>query len=123
MTNGDVVVHSIKNICKVKKNDKQIVFTQKQQQVTFRCRAVVLANGGHQGLYPSFFKDFPFLKQNRQNLVLSGQFLRQDTFKALMQRIKANGYKNIVIVGGSHSGFSCAWMLLHGPATYNRNNS
>lgn len=82
-----------------------------------------MANGGHQCFPPSFYKDFPFLKQNRQNVVLSGQFLRQDTFKALMHRIKSNGFKNIVIVGGSHSGFSCAWMLLNGPATYNRNNS
>lgn len=40
-----------------------------------------------------------------------------------MNKIKSNGYKNIVIVGGSHSGFSCAWMLLNGPATYNKNNS
>lgn len=31
--------------------------------------------------------------------------------------------KNIVIVGGSHSGFSCAWMMLNGPATYKNNTS
>lgn len=31
--------------------------------------------------------------------------------------------KNIVIIGGSHSGFSAAWMMLNGPATFNRNNS
>jgi len=29
--------------------------------------------------------------------------------------------KNIVIIGGSHSGFSCAWMLLNGPAMYYKN--
>jgi hypothetical protein len=40
-----------------------------------------------------------------------------------MQKIKDNNYRNIVIVGGSHSGFSCAWMILNGPATYKRNNS
>jgi len=40
-----------------------------------------------------------------------------------MQRIKENKYKNIVIVGGSHSGFSSAWMILNGPASYCRNNS
>ena len=28
-----------------------------------------------------------------------------------------------MIIAGSHSGFSTAWMLLNGPATYNRNNS
>ena len=25
----------------------------------------------------------------------------------------------VVIIGGSHSGFSCAWLLLNGPAMYN----
>lgn len=40
-----------------------------------------------------------------------------------MAKIKENQYKNIVIVGGSHSGFSCAWMLLNGPATYKYNTS
>jgi hypothetical protein len=40
-----------------------------------------------------------------------------------MQKIKEKGYKNIVIVGGSHSGFGCAWMMLNGPATYKKNNS
>ena len=38
-----------------------------------------------------------------------------------MRRIKENKIKNIVIVGGSHSGFSAAWMMLNGPATYCRN--
>ena len=26
----------------------------------------------------------------------------------------------MVIIGGSHSGFSCAWLMLHGPAMYQR---
>ena len=29
--------------------------------------------------------------------------------------------KKIVIVGGSHSGFSCAWMLINGPASHVNN--
>jgi hypothetical protein len=24
----------------------------------------------------------------------------------------------VIIIGGSHSGFSCAWMLLNGPAAH-----
>ena len=31
--------------------------------------------------------------------------------------------KKIVIIGGSHSGFSCAWMLLNGPSAYYNNNA
>lgn len=40
-----------------------------------------------------------------------------------MEEIVKNKQKNIVIIGGSASGFSCAWMMLNGPALYNRNNS
>ena len=28
----------------------------------------------------------------------------------------------IVIIGASHSGFSSAWLLLNGPATFKKNN-
>ena len=49
--------------------------------------------------------------------------MRRDHFKSIMTRIKEQKLKKIVIVGGSHSGFSCAWMLLNGPATYNKNIS
>lgn len=40
-----------------------------------------------------------------------------------MHRIKQENMKKIVIIGGSHSGFSCAWMLLNGPASYYMNNA
>ena len=33
-----------------------------------------------------------------------------------IKKIKSENLKKIVIIGGSHSGFSAAWMLLHGPA-------
>ena len=33
-----------------------------------------------------------------------------------VERIKSLNKKKIVIIGGSHSGFSTAWILLNGPA-------
>jgi hypothetical protein len=39
-----------------------------------------------------------------------------------MKTISDNQYKNIVIIGGSHSGFSAAWLLLNGPASYKEHN-
>ena len=33
-----------------------------------------------------------------------------------VERIKNLNKKKIVIIGGSHSGFSTAWILLNGPA-------
>ena len=59
----------------------------------------------------------------KDRVVLGDNFLRRDTFKSIMQRIKEQKMKNIVIIGGSHSGFSCAWMLLKGPATFQHNSA
>lgn len=33
-----------------------------------------------------------------------------------MTKIRKDRVRKIVIIGGSHSGFSAAWMLLNGPA-------
>jgi len=74
-------------------------------------------------LYNNFYVDFPFLKERKDKVLMAGSFLKRDMFKATMERIKQEDIKNIVIVGGSHSGFSSAWMMLHGPATFCKNNS
>lgn len=39
-----------------------------------------------------------------------------------IKMIKEKAIKKVVIVGGSHSGFSCAWMLLKGPTLINKNS-
>ena len=80
-----------------------------------------MSNGGIQVVHPQFFKWFP--DAAREKVITGDTFLRRDLFKPFMSRIKEQRLKNIVIVGGSHSGFSCAWMLLHGPATYNKNTA
>ena len=87
----------------------------------FRSKSVVIANGGVQGLHPELFSWFPNL--NPEKTLASDSFLRSYVYKATMQKIKDQNLKKIVIIGGSHSGFSCAWMLLNGPATYYRNNA
>ena len=56
-------------------------------------------------------------------MLLADDFLRKDVFNATIKRINQNKFKKIVIVGASHSGFSAAWLLLNGPATFNKNNS
>lgn len=53
---------------------------------------------------------------------MTGQFLKRDFFKATLEKINEKKMKNIVIIAGSHSGFSAAWLMLNGPATHNRNN-
>ena len=63
------------------------------------------------------------MKEKKEKVLLADDFLKRDNYKKIMEEINTNQYKNIVIIGGSHSGFSSAWLMLHGPATFNKNNS
>ncbi len=60
---------------------------------------------------------------NQEKIILADQFLRKEMFLKTIKEIKKQKYNKIVIIGGSHSGFSAAWLLLNGPATFNSNNS
>ena len=73
---------------------------------------------------PAFYKQwFPFLKDRMDRVLVSGEFMSRDIYKKTMAMIKEQKPKRIVIIGASHSGFSCAWLLLFGPATWRRNNA
>ena len=61
------------------------------------------------------------MEKRKQDVILSDHFLQRQTFLFTMKRIKNERKRRIVIIGGSHSGFSVAWMLLHGPATLLKN--
>lgn len=67
-------------------------------------------------MHPSFFDWFPNMKEKKEKIVMSDYFLRRSNFPAIVERIHEEKIKNIVIIGGSHSGFSSAWTLLNGPA-------
>ena len=89
----------------------------------FRSKAVILSQGGKQELHPEFYNWFPKLKQRSDRVMLSDFVLKRQNFKSVVDFINANKVKKIVIVGGSHSGFSVAWMLMNGPADFKVNNS
>lgn len=63
------------------------------------------------------------MNERKDQVLLGDDFLKKDIYKATMEKINNNKYKKIVIVGGSHSGFSAAWLMLNGPATYQRMNT
>jgi len=58
----------------------------------------------------------------KDRVLLSDQFLKHKNLKDIFNRINEKKIKNIVIVGGSHSGFSAAWLLLNGPADIHHNS-
>lgn len=96
-------------------------FIETDQVFCFRSKALVVANGGVQGIHPELFNWFPNLDPERT--ISSDSMLRSYVYKNTMNMIREKNLKKIVIIGGSHSGFSCAWMLLNGPATYFKNNA
>lgn len=80
-----------------------------------------MANGGVQGLHPELFNWFPNV--DKEKVMASDDFLRSEGYHRGLSLLKDKKKKRVVIIGGSHSGFSCAWMLLNGPAAYYRNNA
>lgn len=68
-------------------------------------------------MHPKFFRDwFPQLKMKKEKVILADWFLRKYGYQSTMEKIVESQYKNIVIIGGSASGFSCAYLMLKGPA-------
>lgn len=96
-----------------------------QTFVQFKSKQIVLSNGAHQSLHPLFYRKwYPSMDtpERRARVILSDDFLKIDRYKEIMRKICDEKISNIVIVGGSHSGFSCAWLMLNGPASYKYNN-
>ena len=50
----------------------------------------------------------------------SDYVLKREGYEEVVTRLRRGG-RRVVIVGGSHSGFSVAGMLLHGPCVFNHN--
>lgn len=81
--------------------------------MNFRSKSVVIANGAQQSIDPNLSI---FFSHQTHKIVTSDAFLRKETF---INRVsKLNAGSKIVIIGGSHSGFSCAWLLLNGSAAH-----
>lgn len=84
------------------------IIEQRHQFINFKSKAVIVANGAVQAIHPDFDSWFP---NQAHKCIGSDQFLKQPTFTEHLSKLKPAA--RIVIIGGSHSGFSCAWMLLN----------
>ena len=62
------------------------------------------------------------MKDRLEDVVLSDYFLQKTGYIATMKRIQSENKKKIVIIGGSHSGFSAAFMMLNGPTSLIKNS-
>jgi hypothetical protein len=73
----------------------------------------VIASGAQQSIHPDFEAWFP---NQSHKCVTSDNFIKRENFNNYISKLKPNSH--VVIIGGSHSGFSCAWMLLNGAAIH-----
>jgi len=112
--------HEVKSVS-LKNNGDIIVVTKNHKRdinVTFRAKAVIMANGG----VPSMPPMVPMkLGVDKEKIVLGDDFLKRDRFMAGIEMLKQKRSPKVVIIGGSHSGFSAANMLIHGPNLWNHN--
>lgn len=123
MSNGEILT-------KVKRQQLEITVTddseslrivETDQVVMFRSRILIVGNGAKQSLHPELFNWFPDLDPRK--VIASDAFLRHEGFTSCVTQLNQRPSKKIVIIGASHSAFSCAYMLLNGPAAYYRNNA
>ena len=88
-------------------------------RINFKSKAVVVSTGGK----PSIPRDI-FNSISSDKLITADYFLRQDGFEAFISTLIKNPDKrNIVIIRGSHSEFSSAWVLLNGSSWFNHNKN
>lgn len=105
-------------------------------QVIIKSKSLVIASGGKQDELNPYYSKILDIKGSN-NVFRSDSLLKEEGYEKLLKSIlesylhnfqtdsNENKFssivpkkKKIVIIGGSHSGFSCAWILLNDPSTY-----
>jgi len=102
--------------------------------IIIKTKSLVIATGGKQDELNPYYSRIIELK-GANNVFRSDYLLKEQGYEAIIATI-LNSFinynlntknenhilnlkkKKIVIIGGSHSGFSCAWILLNNPSTY-----
>jgi len=80
---------------------------------TLKSKLVVMASGAQQKFDDKLKQEI--LKQlSPSDFFHSDYVLQENGFNHLINNLKLKEKKRVVIIGGSHSGFSCAWLLLNG---------
>ena len=124
LRNGEILTQAIKTEFRVVEDSESpdgytIVESGQESTVYFKSKAVVIASGAKQVIDPRFVTELYPESPARpvENLIPSDSFLKKEVYLAQMRRLKGTAHPKVVIIGGSHSGFSCAHLLLHGPAS------
>ena len=105
---------------KMTMNDEFFLSTQNTKtklSSLIKCKNLVLATGGKQRFQQKITTEI--LKYKTQSEFMHSDYvLQEEGFNNLITTLNLKPKKKVVIIGGSHSGFSCAWILLNKPSSY-----
>jgi hypothetical protein len=103
----------------------------KFENINIKSKFLILASGAKQKFDQNLKKEL-LTYINQKDFYHSDYILQESGYFNLVNNLNncpkstssSNSVKKVVIIGGSHSGFSCAWILLNGPADipYNMRN-
>jgi IS1 family transposase len=82
-----------------------------------KAKAIVFATGGKQILDQKQISEIN-TTLDPNDFYHSDFVLQEKGYQSIIERLSAKKRKKVIIVGGSHSAFSCAWILLNEPADY-----
>ena len=104
---------------KIMSNDEFSISLKNSNNIEFqiKARVLILANGGKPSVNSKYVKEINKVI-NINDFYTSDYVLQEHGYKKLINNLKSKKDKKVFIVGGGHSGFSIAWILLHGPANY-----
>jgi lysine/ornithine N-monooxygenase len=127
LTNTEVVevvmkkgVNKVPDIYQIKVQQRQ---GNRTRMFEIHSKLVIFANGGKQK-FDEMSKNEIMKLINQKDFYHSDYFLQEQGYLNFLHNIRNNFAEKtklkVVIIGGSHSGFSCAWMILNSPSEYRK---
>jgi len=115
----------VKSIKMLKKDEIILNVTRNENEnISIKTKYLVMATGGKPRIPKNIDKILITMK-DPNDFYFSNNILQEFGYRDLIEKLKgkSNIKRKIVIIGGSHSGFSSAWILLNGASEYTLSNN
>lgn len=99
-----------------KQHNYRITTLRKDVIKNIKSKVIILSNGNKIRIGKKLLEKYKAI--NTENVYHSDYFLQEEGYKKIMEILKLREENKICILGGSHSAFSSAWLLLNKPADY-----
>jgi hypothetical protein len=94
-----------------------LIKNEQKGEMMIKSRCVIMATGGIQAIKNPLYNEIVQMK-GEGNVYISDWLLQKEGYMNLYENIASSRTKRVVIIGGSHSGFSSAWIMLNCPSSY-----